>query len=67
MFFGVVAHKAGLCDVVRAWRGRFRGLRNVWSGPVRLSRRPMSAAFAIHSPQKFVPLVRTSALAQLCA
>ena len=32
-FFGVVAHKAGLCDMVSARRGHFRGLRGVWSGP----------------------------------
>ena len=35
MFFGIVVHKAGLCDAVRARRGRFHGLRmDVWSGPV---------------------------------
>ena len=58
--FGVVAHKAGLCDMVCFRRGHFRGLRDVWTGPVGLSRRAMSAA--VHSPQKFVSLVRTSRL-----
>ena len=32
-FFGIVADKAGLCDMVRARRGRFRELRGVWSSP----------------------------------
>ena len=65
-FSGVVAHKAGLCDVVLARPGLFCGLCDVWSGHVVLSRRAMSAAVVVHSPQTFVFLVRTSGLAQLC-
>ena len=37
LFYGVVAHKAGLCDVVRTKAGAFAWIsHDVWSGPVRV-------------------------------